>query len=52
MRFLYFRNSSRRNRDNVGPLLNLVRVGVYRSETLYVLSASVTTGKISQAFVL
>ena len=34
------------------PLLNLVRVGVDRSEIVYGLFASVTTSEVSQAFEL
>jgi len=52
MRFFCFRNSLRWNRDNVGPVLNIVRAGMCRSEILYVLSASVTSSRVCQACVL
>ena len=52
MSFWYFKKSKRRNRDTVGPLLNLERVGVGRSEIVCDLFASVTTSKVCQASVL
>lgn len=49
---LLLQEQLKRNRENVGPPLNFVSVGVDTSETVCDFFASVTTGKVCQAFVL